>query len=121
MSWPSSTARPPTTPTERFCEPRREFLSDNTRQASGHLRMRPHGPASYYWVDTVRGHKMVTEWLIDAVPSDLDAAVLDDQALGALTPEPGRGRDARGRPGGVDERHCHSRRSQVVRARCRRP
>src|SRR5262245_60488015 len=47
--------------------------------------MRPHGPASYYWVDTVRGHNMVTEWLIDAVPSDLDAAVLDDQALGALT------------------------------------
>jgi hypothetical protein len=28
---------------------------------------------------------MTTEWLIDAVPSDLDAAVFDDQALGALT------------------------------------
>ena len=28
---------------------------------------------------------MSTEWLIDAVPGDLDAAVLDDQALGALT------------------------------------
>jgi hypothetical protein len=30
---------------------------------------------------------MTTEWLIDAVPSDLEAAVLDDQALGGMTQE----------------------------------
>jgi hypothetical protein len=35
---------------------------------------------------------MTTEWLIDAVPGDLDSAVLDDQALGALTQS--RGADA---------------------------